>query len=258
MVSDVIVYSAVTSGYDMVFKPKTSSENIHYVLFSDRVNKIRGWDVLPLTNKVEGSHPLTNRWYKFFPHKVFREAEYSVYVDGNIRILGDLAPLIEEFKQSRAALGLFKHLERTTILQEVDACLEHRKFDERDKEQVKYQLQTYAEEGMPLDQPLTDNGIIFRWHKHPGLSKAMSSWWGQLHEYSKRDQISLPYVVWKEDVSVKRWDWSFRESNAYFEAYPHRHSLIGDLYTVIFVFRNDYRLLGVIYKWISEVRNYFK
>ena len=251
MVRNIIVYSAVTSSYDMVFKPKVCTENVQYILFSDQPGKIRGWNVLPITNVVNEGGSLTNRWYKFFPHEVFKDAEYSVYMDGNIRIIGDLSPLIHEFKESRAALGVFKHLERTNIFQEADACLELGKFDDQDKERVKYQLKMYSESGVPPDLPLTDNGIIFRWHKHPKLSAVMSSWWEQLKDFSKRDQISLPYVVWKDDLPVKKWNWSFRVNNPYFDVYPHRQSLIKDQITVIRVYRNDYWWSGLAYRLIN-------
>jgi hypothetical protein len=188
---------------------------------------------------------------------VFKEAEYSIYVDGNIRIIGDLGPLIKEFKESRAAFGVFKHQDRTNIFEEADACIELGKFDDRDKERVKDQLKVYSELGLPLDQPLTDNGIIFRWHKHPKLSDAMSSWWEQLQSFSKRDQISLPYVVWKNNLLVKKWSWSFREENAYFEVYLHRRSLIRDLGTIIRVYRNDYVWSRFVYRLTSYVRRFF-
>lgn len=258
MCSDTIVYSAVTSSYDMVFKPRVLTENVQYVLFSDRPGKIKGWNVLPISNVIKGNKSLTNRWYKFFPHEVFKKAEYSVYVDGNIRITGDLAPLIQEFKESGAALGVFTHQDRTNIFQEADACVEFGKFDERDKQRVKEQLKIYTESGMPLDQPLTDNGIIFRWHQHPRLVKAMSSWWEQLQSFSKRDQISLPYIIWQTNLPVKMWSKSFREESAYFEVYRHRQTLIRDLITLIRVYRNDNKWSRYAYSVISCVRCFFR
>ena len=258
MASDVIIYSAVTSKYDMVFEPKVCTEKVHYVLFSDRLIKIRGWDVLPINNPVDGKKSLTNRWYKLFPHKLFKEAEYSIYVDGNIRIIGDLSLLIQEFKESRAALGVFKHLDRTNIFQEADACAVYGKFDDRDKERIKDQLKRYSESGMPADQQLTDNGIIFRWHQHPKLSATMSSWWKHLQRFSKRDQISLPYVVWENNLPTKKWSWSFRLENPYFDVYPHRQSLLMDLVTIIRVYRSDYWLSSIVYRSLNYLRNLFQ
>ena len=254
MSSNIIIYSAVTSSYDMVFKPKIRTENVQYILFSDDPKKIKGWDVRPITNTAKMGGLLTNRWYKFFPHEVFKEAEYSIYVDGNIRIIGDLGLLIQEFKESRAALGVFRHPDRTNIIDEADACIEFGKFDDRDKKLVKDQLKVYSELGLPLDQKLTDNGVIFRWHKHPKLPGAMSLCWEQLQSFTKRDQISLPYVVWENNLLVKKWDWSIREKNEYFEDYHHRGLLIRNLRIIVHVYRNEYVWSKFIYWLTSYVR----
>jgi|APSaa5957512535_1039671.scaffolds.fasta_scaffold69309_2 hypothetical protein len=258
MTSNIIVYSAVTASYDMVFKPRVCTDNVEYILFLDRPRKVKGWNVLPISNVIKGDKSLTNRWYKFFPHEAFKEAEYSVYVDGNIRVIGDLELLIQEFKESGAALGVFKHTERTNISQEVDACLQRGKFSERDKQQVKKQIKSYSEAGMPQEQPLADNGVIFRWHKHPMLSEAMTSWWEQLLTFSKRDQISLPYIVWKNNLPVKYWSGSLREENKYFELYSHRKSIVINLITKIRIYRNDYILARFAHNLIKNFKNIYK
>ena len=258
MCDSTIVYSAVTSNYDMVFKPRVFTKNVQYVLFSDQPGKVKGWSVLPISKVIKGGESLTNRWYKLFPHEVFIDAEYSVYVDGNIRIIADLTPLLQEFKESNAALGVFKHQDRNNVFQEADACLELGKFDEQDVRRVKKQLKVYIESGMPPDQPLTYNGIIFRWHKHPGLSKAMTSWWNQMQSYSKRDQISLPFVVWENNLPVKKWNMPYKEDNAYFEVYPHRKTLIRNLITFIHVHRNDNKWAGYANRLLNYARPFYK
>jgi len=258
MTNNVIVYSAVTSNYDMVFKPKVYTENVNYILFSDQQRKVKGWEVAPMVDVMGESALLTNRWYKFFPHKLFKNVEYSIYIDGNIRITGDLSLLIQEFKESRAALGVFRHPNRTNILEEADACVAFGKFDDQDKSRVKSQLEMYFESGMPVEQPLTDNGIIFRWHKHPKLLDAMSSWWDNLQDFSKRDQLSLPYIIWKNDLPVKIWDWTFRDVNIYFDVYLHRRSLIWDLRIIIFIYRNDCICFGIANRLMDYVRQFFK
>lgn len=246
--TSAIVYSAITSCYDRTFQAKVYTKNIKYLLYSDMPRNIKGWDVLPITKKIKGAKPLTNRWYKFFPHELFKEVEYSVYLDGNIRIIGDLTQLLQEFIKSQAAIGVFKHKDRNDICQEIDACIKYKKFDASDLDRSKEQIRDYLSEGMPPSQILTDNGIIFRWHQHPQLKKTMALWWEQLQKYSKRDQISLPYVVWKSNAPVYIWNWSFRKENSYFDIYSHRKSLWKDLKTIVYVYRNDRWWAKFIYK----------
>ena len=257
MTNHTIVYSAVTADYDKVFKPRFTTDNVEYILFMDHPSKITGWNVRQLDTTKSNHNVLNNRWYKFFAHEVFTDVEYSIYIDGNIRIIGDLTPLIQEFKESGAALGVFKHLDRSTISEEMNACFKYNKFDPQDELQIKSQLETYYKAGMPHEQLLSDNAVIFRWHKHPKLAESMNCWWEQLQTYSKRDQISLPYVIWKNELPVKRWAWSFRKKNEYFEPYPHRSSLFGNLITHIRVYRNESRILNAIYTFMKKIHKLF-
>lgn len=229
MAIKTVVYSVVVANYDMVFPPKTRTQNVRYLLFTDCVKEVNGWDIVDLDRRLPDTEPaLINRWYKFFPHKVIGNADYSIYIDGNIRITADLDPIIREFKDSRAAIGLFKHSTRDNIVQEANACRRHGQLDFRDNELVEKQLRRYTAEGLPAARTLTENSIIFRWHRHPALEAAMQLWWTQLKEFTKRDQLSLPYVLWKNDVPFHRWEWSFQESNEFFQPYPHRRSFLRD------------------------------
>jgi len=253
MNKDTVVYSVVTDNYDRVFSPKVRTKNVRYVLFSDELKEVKGWEIRPIFLKNKGGGGLTNRWHKFFPYKLFSDVEYSIYVDGNIRVVGDLEPLINEFKKSGAALGVFKHPDRENVFQEAKACLLQGKFDDLDKAKINLQLQVYGEsEGC---YPLTDNGIIFRWHRHPKLQEAMSLWWEHLQEFSKRDQISLPFVIRYINLSVKKWDWNFRcNENSFFEVYAHRHSLIRDVTTIIRIHKNEYLWASLIHRVLGKIK----
>ncbi len=57
----------------------------------------------------------------------------------------------------------------------------------------------------------------------------MCSWWEQFQTFTKRDQLSLPYVLWQSSLPTKIWDWSFRTPNDFLEKYPHRSHLLRDI-----------------------------
>ncbi|MAT94499.1 MAG: hypothetical protein CME59_18140 [Halioglobus sp.] len=226
----VVIYSAVTAGYDQVLAPARQSFPVEFLLCSDTGDRVRRWTTVPMYERFE-CNIATNRYHKFFPHKLFPRAQYSIYLDGNIGIIGDLSSLLAEFRNSGAAVGVFRHRDRDNIREEMTACLEQSKFDAADLERSQEQLDFYLAQGMPADTRLTDNGVIFRWHGHPGLVAAMDDWWEQFNRFTKRDQLSLPYVLWKSALPVKIWQWSFRESNHYFEKYPHSGSPMRNLRT---------------------------
>ncbi|MCX2978857.1 DUF616 domain-containing protein [Halieaceae bacterium IMCC11814] len=231
MTSDqVVVYTAVTAGYDVVLRPAKQTIPMRFVLFTDRGECVSGWESMPLRESFPCSVSI-NRYHKFMAHQIFPEFEYSIYVDGNIGLIGDLATLFEEFVASGAAIGLFLHQGRRDVEEEVSACLDLGRFDELDSQVYQAQLQHMFDQGMPRNQVLTANGVIFRWHRHPELAAAMEEWWHQFQQYTKRDQLSLPYILWNTEIPAMYWDASFRRPSPFFRRYPHRGSRLKTLQT---------------------------
>ncbi len=227
-VGGIYVYSCVTNGYDLLFPPAIQRRDVKFALFSDLSQTFGAWRLLPL--QIDLACPISsNRHHKFFPHRLFPNADYSIYIDGNIGIIGDISALIDEFIASNAAIGVFRHRDRKNVLEEVIACIDKGRFDDADMLSYTGQIKFMLSDGMPDDQPLTDNAIIFRSHKHEKLTQAMDDWWAQFNTYTKRDQISLPYVLWKNNVPTKIWNWSFRERNEYFEKYPHKGNIFRNI-----------------------------
>lgn len=223
-----VVYTAVTADYDLIYRPRSIDDGFEYVLISESASRETIWQFRPLVKKLEND-VLTNRYHKLFPHKIFPDANYSIYLDGNIGIIGSLQNLMNEFIGSKAAIGVFRHSARNTVAEEIDACLLLDKFDTEDKLLFRNQYTYFIANGMPIKQRLSDNGVIFRWHGHPDIPKSMDDWWWQLNHFTKRDQLSLPYVVWSNSCDINIWDWSIREPNAYFECYDHRSNLLKNM-----------------------------
>jgi hypothetical protein len=170
-----------------------------------------------------------NRYAKFFPHRVLPEADCSIYLDANILVLGDLTPLIGEFLASGADIGLFPHRERSTLAEEFEFCRQVGKIPPSDVEKGLAQLRRYRDAGLPPDPTFTENAIIFRRHGNPALADAMELWWSELRSYTQRDQLSLPYVLFKSPLAVKIWDWNYKYRNPYFVRYLHRRGPLHDL-----------------------------
>ena len=200
MIPNVVVYTCITGDYDkFLFSPPLQSKHISFVCFTDN-NKIKakGWDVVPLKFNDYLERPdLVNRYHKFHPHLILPSYEYSVYIDGNIRIVSDLVTLIEDFIASRAAFGCFSHPERDDIFSEAEACRHLSKFKNGDEASVLKQLSYYSKHVGSESLGLYAGCVLLRHHKNPVLKKAMPLWWQHVIDFTARDQLSLPYVIWK-------------------------------------------------------------
>lgn len=211
-----VVYTVITGGYDVPLPVRQRDPGLRYVLFTDAAPRFRcGWEVRQIPAEAAALGPLlANRWCKFFAHRLFPDSRYSLYLDGNIRVLGPLQPLFAEFAAAGQAIGLCRHPHRHGIEEEVEACTRLRKFKPRDLELIGAQLERYRASGLSLDGELSENGAILRDHRHPGLAPAMELWWQEMTEGVHRDQVSLPWV--RVSTGLPTWWWpNYRSANPY-------------------------------------------
>jgi len=68
------------------------------------------------------------------------------------------------------------------------------------KERLLNQIFEYYKDGYPIDNGFLWGGVLIRDHNNVDVIKAMDMWFNEVITYSKRDQISLPYVLWKCNV----------------------------------------------------------
>ena len=230
------LYTCANLAYDQIFSPVVPTPGVDPVLFSDRRPRfVSGWNWRPRTEEMAKLNPtLANRHAKFFPMRIFPDADYSIYIDANQLVIADLTPLLREFIASDADIGLFPHSKRTDIYSEFEFCKEVGKIRPPDYALGAEQMDFYRSEGLPEEHCFTENAIIFRRHgrgeaRGEALEAAMQLWWDQLARFTKRDQLSLPYVLDRAKLKVKLWDWHYLSPNPYFSRYPHRRGVLRDI-----------------------------
>lgn len=239
---NVVVYSCVVNNYDRLMPPRVLPEGVSFVCFTDVPKKrVKGWEMRPLAQPPEINDPaLVNRYHKIFAHRVLPDADFSIYVDGNLRIEGDLRPLLAQLIASNVAMACPRHPERTNVIDEARFCEYWGKFDSNDKAMIGKQLAAYADDGMPKDLPLSANGLILRNHRAKGLDDAMSLWWGELLRFSRRDQISLPYVLWKIGLPYRLIEENYATPNPYFSRFQHRRKGLQGLGQIVRLRRDEW------------------
>ena len=140
---------------------------------------------------------LQNRYCKMHGHAIFKQYEYSIYLDGNVRILQDISDYINLTNES--GIAFYKHEVRDCIYDEGMAVMFLNKVDPH---KIKLQLREYAEKGMPAKYGLLAGGAIFRNHKRNLGNQIMENWWREYIKWPTRDQISLMYVLWNMGIDV--------------------------------------------------------
>lgn len=212
----VAVYSAVFGGYDPdpydVVRMHTQDVNFYWI--TDTVHKykkrvINGWDIVhePLyVIQDKYKFAKTNRFYKLQPHKVDFLTNYdiNVYIDGNKKLfnIDMLLEYCQELYDNPDLDAIFcRHTERDNAGQEAREVAKLRRDDPR---KVITQYQEYITEGFPDNIPLIVASIQIRKTHSKPLQDMLDCWWGEVLHKSYRDQISMPYAIWKTNFTRYR------------------------------------------------------
>ena len=203
------VYTVIIGAYDTLREPLIDFDNddkdVDYICFTDNRNlKSEHWEVRYIgdmffrNNLFNLSPTMKNRYLKI-KYKEILDNEYEaiMYIDCSDQIVKPLSKLFKEclkkFETENISLFLLKHETRETVHDEIQACIEKHK-DNYDV--LIDQLNEYENDKFPDNIGLFHNCFFIRINTDRMIYMC-EYWWSQLMRNSCRDQISLPYVLWK-------------------------------------------------------------
>lgn len=185
----VAIYTVITGNYDELRTPSSKEEGFDYYLFTDnREIQSDFWNVVHVEDSEGLGVKKLSRKVKLLPHIYLSSYEYTIYIDGNIDIVGSLK---EFFFVNKSDFSIAKHPARNCYTKEASVIIRLRK-DLRDV--VVKQKRRYMKL-VPKGQWLTANSIILR--KNCDLTnKICDDWWREVKQFSYRDQMSVNYAFW--------------------------------------------------------------
>ena len=215
-----IIYTTIFGGYDDITKP-TLPNNWDWKCFSEE-------NSIPLyTDNTRNA-----KKFKVLPHRYLQDYEYSIFIDGNMYVVGNVDELVEKYL-SDSNIAFFDHNKnrmdpRDCIYDEYNAIMNLGKNDPnqnfKDNPQVMYdQVKRYQDEGYPSHNGLITGMVILRRHNEKDCIRVMEDWWTEIKYGSKRDQLSFNYVAWKNNTKFNYMDGDSR-NNEYFtrDTKPHK------------------------------------
>jgi hypothetical protein len=159
-----------------------------------------------------------SRRYKILVHRYLAAYEQSLYLDANIQLLQDPAPLFEKYRECPLYAPI--HKERGCVYSEADFLKRSGKLNSESLGELCRQLNRYGAAGFPRDLGLTENNVLLR-RFGSDLEALMERWWEEFTQGCRRDQVSLPYVLWKAGQTAGELVESPRGRQVFFQIHLH-------------------------------------
>ncbi len=201
-----VIYTVIVNNYDRLQEP-TVYPGWDYVCFTDGKGLswraklgLSKWKIRYFDGEFEGEELGPTRYSrlpKILPHRYLPDYDYSAYVDGYARFTKDPSDLLYQLNWPDYGVG--EHRWRDTVFEEFEECIEQKKAP---REVLEKQQDDYTTGGLPQDAKLLENGLLFRRHNDPAVIKLNEAWWTEMITHSFRDQLSLPYVAWKQGFVI--------------------------------------------------------
>jgi hypothetical protein len=192
MEKEIIVYTIITNNYDELIELKYVNTNIRYICFTDNSELTSNtWEVIYMPD-------LYYKEYKCLPPIV----GYSVHLDGNMELLQDIHPLVDEFINSQSSIGVYKAKENNCAYKEIKTCIKGNLDTKDNLDKVKDFL---LSENYPKNNGMTPSGLLFRKHDNTTLKQG-KLWLSLIKTLSKRDQTTFNYTLWKLNIKPYIFD----------------------------------------------------
>lgn len=199
----IVVYSALISNYDNIKPPLFVNNNCNYIMFTDQKIEKSLWKIEPIPQKIkELKNPiLINRYIKMHPHEFFKDYDYAIYFDANIQIVSNITKFINQM-DLEYGLSFHKHRYRDCIYEEIKCChlLKKGNYKNLENQKDKYQKNSF-----PNHFGILECGNFVVDLKNSKAKEILDEWWIEFYKSaSLRDQIALPYVLWKKQIDISK------------------------------------------------------
>lgn len=198
------LYTALFGEFDELYDPYGHRDGMHH-FDGDGIDRFYFTD-LDMNGKICYTVIKKNMDYLSFvkrqrkvkiliPDEVFDNYEYSMWVDSRPKLSIDPYFFLDFLDTD---FLIKTHGSRRCVYDEGKVCIMNSKARES---VVSKQLDYYRSQEYPTQNGLYYTGFMVRKHTKE-LKELMNSWWREVRKFSHRDQVSLPYVIWKHKFDI--------------------------------------------------------
>ncbi len=216
----IAVYTAIFDKKDLLKEPEdyTYNQDVDYFVVTENIfleSKI----YKKILAQIRFTDITKNaRYYKIMGHNMLLEYDIIIWHDGSLRMKDKKVYELASFLND-SEIATFQHPDRKNFYEEAIACIRLNKdFPLR----IYFQSLIYFFKGIPPESGLFETSILVK-KKTSSNTSFLKAWWGQIQDYSRRDQLALSYIAWRKEKSIEIIPGN-RNDNIYSEFYPHSYS----------------------------------
>ncbi|KAJ0077224.1 hypothetical protein Patl1_35571 [Pistacia atlantica] len=183
------------------------------------------WRLILLKNPPYDEPRRNGKVPKILTHRLFPQAQYSIWIDGKMELIVDPLLLLERYLwRNKNTFAIAQHKHHRSIYEEADANKRRKRYA---RPLIDLHMKIYRYEGMEPwsikkntvgDVP--EGAVIIR--EHTAMSNLFSClWFNEVNLFTPRDQLSFGYVVYRLGSSFKFYMFPNCEYNSLFVLHPH-------------------------------------
>lgn len=195
------VFTTLIGDYEALNEQRVAYESgIDFICFTDDKNlKSDTWKIHHITPILPFDSVRSAKAIKICPHHYLSNYNTSLYIDNSVTLKVKPEVIISDLALIKFDMVCFEHSFRKTLMDEYELVI---KFDYDKPNIILEQMNAYSmiDSGLFFQKPYWA-GFMIRNHNHPSIIEAMEDWLVQIMRYSRRDQLSLNYILQKHNLN---------------------------------------------------------
>lgn len=208
------VYTCLVGNSTTLYQPEYINVHWDYICFTDKKDK---WGVKEgiweyrKMEKIEESESNSSMYYRYKikPHEILEGYDYSIWVNAQIQIVGEMEQMYKIYGEETSFLAFPAYIQDNLY----DAVRTTLSTDDENIE-LRRKMYRYREEGFPEHFGLISTNVMYRNHRDEVLNKVMDTWWEESEKCQQLREFGFSYAAWKHGLNYSLCD-LFAEWNPY-------------------------------------------
>lgn len=196
----ICVYTCITGDYDNLNEIEHPEKGIDYYCFTNNQSlKSKTWKIIQIRDDKLDNCRLARK-IKVLGHPTINDHyDVALWTDASVVWQKPISEFIAKYFKNQP-FSIFKHSCRSSVHDEAIACLLNRKDS---KDAIVKTLKYLEQNQYPDTSGLHESTVFIRILKDPQVMEMAKVWFSVIENYSRRDQLSFDYAVWKTKLKIK-------------------------------------------------------